>query len=490
MCGIALGQPAPYETADDDVLVEGCRRADPDALQALVDRHGALAQLTALRERDALDLSALLLGRLRADDTALRPYAPQSCTLRAYLSAWLRREERAQGRWKTQVISPLPTPVAVERALHEASASHDALVGAAREILARQPPHVVAIVRLRLEGLPRAPIGALLGASEAQVRAALERVAARLSEGLPHHEQAEAALAYRVLLDASPPEERVGFCRRSETDRELAKIRARVEVVLRRLRDEVARHVARAGPQCPSVAAIAGYVDGTMRGALRASTEVHVTSCFSCLDEIGALSVDLRALPILREAQGIDRGTLVAAMGLSVAAFEPATALADSIAARRDVRTARLAADLARLGRACRVLVGGSSPLDRETSGLVSRDVPSDDEAPLVAFEALALGDSGTAFRAIDEANAPAPVAARVRVLAAAAGGDAPLGHAWARAVRGGYDVDPGAIEDAECVLALGEGEALPREIVAERLRALVPDLVRVVLALHARPAR
>jgi hypothetical protein len=375
------------------------------------------------------------------------------------------------------------------------------LLTAAREVLARQPPNVLAIMRLRLQGLACAHIAALIGTSEAQVVVALERVAARLASAIeaelegPAEERAEqtenASLALRILLDASPPAERVRFCRRTESEREIARGRAQVDAVVRALREDVLKSAPMPSPACLTPSAIAGYVDGTMRGAQRAKSEAHVTTCPSCLDEIGALSGDLRVLPILRDAQAIDRGAQVAAMGLSAGAFEPATRLADSIAARRDLKSARLAADLARLGRACRVLVGGAAAsVDRETSGLVSRDVPSDDEAPLVAFEALALGDSGTAFRAIDEAHAPAPVAGRVRVLAASAGGDAPLGHAWARAVKEGYDVDPGAVEDAECVLAIGEGEALPREIVVERLRALVPDLVRVVLALHARPTR
>lgn len=492
-------QPAAYEEADDEVLVLGCSRGDPEALEVLVGRHGMLAELAVLRELEEgapRDLSGWLSAKLRAEPERLGGFVPGASSLRAYLAVIARQKARPDKALRRHdLVSALPTPGPIDLAVARESLSANSLMQAAKEAIARQPPNVLAVLRMRFFGLSRSHIAALLGTSEAQALSTLERVAARLgaleTEMQPEHvgEHDDLTLAFRALLDASPPGERVRFARRTESERAVARLRAQVDMAYRWLKDQqLGMHVA-PGPACLSPSSIAGYVDGSTRGAQRARAEGHLSGCSNCLDEIAALSCDLRALPLVRDALSTDRSCQVAAMAIGTSCFDAGTTLAESVAARRDGKSGRLASDLARLGRACRVLQGGAAH-DREMSGLVQRDVPSDDEAPLVAFESLALGDSGAAFRAIDEANAPAPVAARVRVLAAAAGGDAPLGHAWARAVKDGYDVDPGAVEDAECVLALGEGEALPREIIVERLRALVPDLVRVVLAMHARPTR
>jgi hypothetical protein len=505
----------------DEALVTASLEGNAEALRSLVERHGLLAELVALRELDETprDPDRWLTGVLEQRPTLLADFSVKASTLKAFLGVVVRRAVRAEARAEPRpeiagrerrraLVAPLPVPPPLQsKLLRDTATPTHALPGAqtpatqllaqaCRDALMRQPPNVISVTRLGLHGLSRSHIAALLGSSEAQAVSTLERVAARLGAvageligaGELVGELDDATLAFRVLLDASPPSERVRFARRTESERALAKHRAAIDGAFRLLRHDLLRPAPR-GPQCLEPGVIAGYVDGTMRGASRARAEAHVSGCTSCIDEIAALSCDRRSLPLVREAQAADRSAQLAAMALGVALFDPGTLLADTVAARQQSKSARLAADLARLGRACRVLEG-STAHDRETSGLVQRDVPSDDEAPLVAFEALALGDSGTAFRAIDEAHTPAPVAARVRVLAAAAGGDAPLGHAWARAVKDGYDVDPGAVEDAECVLALGDGEALPREIVTERLRAQVPDLVRVVLALHARPTR
>jgi len=485
-----------YAAATDEVVLAGCQAGEPEAIAVLMARHGILAELGMLRERAGMnprELSMLLLARLSEHPERFGDFSPSQSTLRAFLAVISRRHaEKA----RAPLVAPSPTPGPLDVVAAREAISSERLAQAAKETIARQPPNVTAILRMRLHGLGSAHIAALVGTSEAQVVSALEWVAQRLgaleSEHAFEHlgEYDDLTLAFRVLLQASPPSERVRFARRTESERPLAKLRAQVDAVMRSLKSELLT-TPPPGAGCLRPSQIAGYVDGSTRGAARARAESHVSGCAACLDEIAALSCDLRALPLVRDVLSADRGAQLAAMAIGIACFDAGTQLADAVAGRRDNRSARMAADLARLGRACRALEGGTgSGQEREMSGLVSRDVPSDDEAPVVAFEALALGDSGSAFRAIDETNARSPVAARVRVLAAAAGGDAPLGHAWARAVKDGYDVDPGAVEDAECVLSIGEGVALPREIIVERLRALVPDLVRVVLALHARPTR
>ncbi len=475
-----LATTSSSEFDDDAALLEGVAAGDPDAVKALVERHGALAQLSLLRARshpstDGLD--GLLEGRLLAAPDVLRSFAG-GAGLRAFLAAWLLRQERASERGG----GPRRTGGAPG-----AAQAPGPLVAAAREALGRQPPNVVAMARAKLGGLGCSEVAALLGASEAQVRSALERLAARLAAALAAAglDEETGRVGLRWVLDVAGPVERLAASRRSERDPAFAEGRGWLEVVAAALRD-APRPPAETG--CPDPTAIAGYVDGTMRGAGRARIEAHLTACAACLDEAGALFADLQALPVAREAQAFDRGAQVAAMGLARGDFEAATSLADDIAARRDGRAHALATDLARLGRACRGLLGGG--IEREASGLVSRELPSDDEAALVAFEALAIDEPATALRALAAARTQAPAATRLGLLAAAALGDTARARPWAEDVLGGYDLDPGALVDAACVRALDEGEALPRPLVVERLRALVPDLVREVVMLHIRPAR
>jgi len=468
-----LATTSSSEFDNDAALLEGVAAGDPDAVKALIERHGALAQLGLLRARSnpsTAGLDGLLEGRLLAAPDVLEGFAG-GAGLRTVLAAWLLRQGRT----------------GEPRRAASAEQAPGALVAAAREALGRQPPNAVAMARAKLGGLGCSEVAALLGASEAQVRSALERLAARLAAALAAAglDEETGRVGLRWVLDVAGPVERLAASRRSERDPAFAEGRGWLEAVAAALRD-APRPPAETG--CPDPTAIAGYVDGTMRGAGRARIEAHLTACAACLDEAGALFADLQALPVAREAQAFDRGAQVAAMGLARGDFEAATSLADDIAARRDGRAHALATDLARLGRACRGLLGGG--IEREASGLVSRELPSDDEAALVAFEALAIDEPATALRALAAARTQAPAATRLGLLAAAALGDTARARPWAEDVLGGYDLDPGALVDAACVRALDEGEALPRPLVVERLRALVPDLVREVVMLHIRPAR
>jgi len=113
---------------------------------------------------------------------------------------------------------------------------------------------------------------------------------------------------------------------------------------------------------------------------------------------------------------------------------------------------------------------------------VVATHIPADDEAPLVAFEALALEDPHTAWRAIDDHVARQTLGARLRLLAAASGHDLEGARALADEVVGAPEIDPGLTVDADAVRALPERAALPREILVERLRAVLPEAVRFVL--------
>lgn len=484
-----VGLPEPYRDADDEVVVEGCLRGDDEALSALISRHGALAELAIRREvgagsSDDPDPLDLLQGFLRSDgEGPLRTWTPAQSTLRAFLCALARRSTRSSraGTRVSLLMPRAPTPGALDVSTIRDEEATLALARAAREGLARHPPNVAALVRMRLRGLDVAGIAALVGSTPAQVEASLARVAARLGAIEPEH--AEDELFWRALLGVLPSPERVKLAVRTEKEGPLAARRARLDGAFRQLEgamlaQEPPPHHADLG-----VAGIAGFVDGTMRGAARARAESQVIASPRALDEVAALAMDLRALPLVKEATWLDRRALVAAMALSSGCIEAGATLADRALGENE---STAASALARLGRAARLLASGAAP-ERDHSGLVQRDVPADEEAALVAFESLALGDPGAALRAIDEAGAQAPVAARLRMIAASASGEGEVAHTWATEVKRGYDLDPGAVEDANLVLALDAAEVMPRESLIERLRALLPDLVRATLALHAR---
>lgn len=484
-----MGLPQPYKDADDEVVVEGFLRGDDEAVAALAARHGALAELAIRREtgagsRDDPEPLAAFLAFLRTEgEPALRTWSPQGATLRAFLGALARRSTRSShaGTRVALLVPRPPTPPALDVAAIEEEEATLALARAARECLARQPPNVTALVRMRLRGLEVPSVAALVGSTPAQVEGALERVAARLAT-LDPPRAAEDELLWRALLFVLPPTDRVRLAIRTEHEPALAARRTRLEAVFRQiegatLATEPPPHAADLG-----VAGIAGFVDGTMRGAARARAESQVIASPRALDEVAALAVDLRALPLARESSWLERPVLVAAMSLATGLVECGAELADRAL---DLTEAPVAGALARVGRASRLLASGAAP-SRDVSGVLARDVPADDEVAVVAFESLALGDPGTALRAVDEAGAQAPVAARLRMLAASASGEGELARTWAEGVHEGYDVDPGAALDARIVLSLERGETLPREVLVERLRTLLPDLVRATLAQHA----
>jgi hypothetical protein len=70
-----------------------------------------------------------------------------------------------------------------------------------------------------------------------------------------------------------------------------------------------------------------------------------------------------------------------------------------------------------------------------------------------------------------------------LRLLALAAGVDVAQARALAEGLRGRAHADPGLVDDVTAVLALPAGKALPREILAERLRDVLPEVVRLTLA-------
>jgi hypothetical protein len=481
--------PPPYVTSDDASLVAGCLGGDEDAIRTLLERHGVLAELALVRGLEtAVDVDAALaarrkdLARFLARDGggALLGYASGSCSLRSYLAVVARLVARDAGAPTRLPFAPAaPTPPTLDVAGIVAARTTIERLGRVTELLDRQPLDVTALVRLRAHGVERAHAAALLGTADATGRTVLARLASRLSEADAGSEDAAAA-GWRMVLDAASHGERVEIALLTERDvpaegqPSLRRARAGVEAVFRALRDRLLSEASPSTPNCLDSRSTAGFVDGTMRGGARARVEGHVLGCPLCLDEVAALAIDTRALEAVRHAASGDRR-----LGLGAAL----------LASGRYVLAAKLrAADptprfdlVARIAEAARSLESGLEAREPDASGVLMRGLPSDEEAPIVAFEALALDDPSGAYRALDETTARSSIGVRLRMLTAAALGDLAAARALASEARG--SVDPGAVADAESLAALPDGATLPREILVERLRDAVPALVRAALS-------
>lgn len=481
-----MSLPAPYAEADDKALTEGCVSGDEDAWKVLAERHGrlidvAIARVIDERRQGALadvpPVHARVMDALRKEQAAgLRHWAGAS-RLRSYLALIARRVALAHTQDDTPpatLMASLPTPdsihledIALSEPLRDVSA-----------VLDRLAPNVVALVRLRVRGLDRDAIAQTLGVGAQNVTASLERIAQRLGE--THVRDTEAGVAvWRVLLDVAGTEEHVRVAIRTEDDTSFAKLRSVAEGVWRVLREKWAAPMPQPrGPVCLDDGTTAGFVDGTLRGPARARVEGHVVTCARCIDEVATLARDLVAVDVLREAEQLPHVVALAAACIATTRFRAGedlahTALAESPEAARDL------VRLAQLGRALEG--GGGERRAPSVSGVASR-LPTDDEAPLMAFEALVAGEPGTAASAIDDEIARRPLGARLRLLAAAAGHDLARARALATAIRSKPHGEPGLGGDADAVLALPEGRKMPREILNDRLRDALPEAVRLAI--------
>lgn len=479
-----MALPRPYAGADDGTLVDGCLRGDADAWAALRARFGTLLHATVVRAaggaRGPLDdegLLELVWAHLGADGGAPLRHWSGECQLRSYLAIVGRHVAIAHAEVSASpaaAMASMPTPSGLF--LDDLLAAEPASRVAAT--LEKLPPNIDALVRLRLRGLSRADIAATLGTSPASVAANLERVARRLGE---LDGDAETGPAWRVLLDAATVEERVAQAVRTEDDPDYRAKRALVEKTWRAVAERALARPALREASCLDERATAGFVDGTLRGPGRARAEGHVATCPRCIDEAAALVLDLKAFSVLRDTGELDSNVAVAAACVATARFTLAERLADRAISR--AAGGRAALDLKRLAQAGRLVEKDGGRPREQASQVVPTRVPDDDEALLVAFEALVLSDVHAAWRAIDDRMAKHPIGARLRLLAAASGQDLEAAHALAARMAAQPALDPGRARDARAVAALPKGRALPRENLIEHLCALLPDAVRYVLS-------
>lgn len=465
---------------DDGRLVEACLAGDVEARARLRARHGPLVHLAAARAVDDAASAAAPLPIAPVLDTVwarllerreLQGWAGTSL-LGTYLAVRSRRIARAEASELTAPRAGRTVPEADTRDLDDPT--DDVL-----RALERVPPPASALVRLRFRGLSRHDIAATLGMSQAAVGGTLDRVADRLKKA--DDLELESAALWRALLDASSVAERVDIALATELDPEWRRQRAVVERVWRRAADALLAQPTATGEQCLDDAAVAGLVDGSIRGKARARAEGHLAACPRCIDLVASLILDLKAQPTLRDGAEAGPWVRIGAAAVATGRFGLAERLLTTATELGEGPREALA-DLRRLAQAGTYL-DGAGPADDQTSQVIPTPRPSPGEAPVVAFEALVLNDPRSAWLAVDDSTARGSLGARLRLLAAAAGQDLETGRLLAQeALRSTGTFDPGWIDDAEAVLTLPRGRALPREVLHHHLRALVHTAVRHVL--------
>ncbi len=478
----AMEPPTAYASMDDATLVRGCIADDPAAWEALLERHARLIDAVILRvldERRPGDTSELpiihdvLVSMLKRNQAGpFRVWSGRS--LRHYLIVLTRQAagEHVEDATPTaSLVSALPTP---------ASIFLDDLVGIepAKKVAAtldRLSPYIRAIVRLRLRGIGPEGIAAAVGMPLTQVMACLERIAGRLGGHEPH-----AVESWRMLLGCASLEERVRIASMTRRDEEFGEWRSMAENTWRAVGARSFTQLLPLTPQCFDALAIAAFVEGTVRGPDRALAESHLATCGRCIDTMAMVVLDAETQGPLRDAAAHGREVALSAACTATERFLPGLLLVDALGRRGEPR-ARDLARLAHLGT--RLEPGGRRRGASEASKVMATmPVPCDAEAPIVAAEALTAGDFSRAYRAIDDYTAKSPLGARLRLMAAGSGHDLKGAADLAEKVIGKKSVDPGLLADARSILALAEGESLPDEILAERLRRAIPDLVRFVV--------
>lgn len=464
----------------DAQLLSQCVAGEEGAWEALGHRFGRLVRLVALRVLDErrpgaspLEESAPAVERFWAmlRRNAAGPLRLWSGSrLDAYLAVLARQEAELFALDETPMARPMDLSAPEDR-LGEVGEIPAARIA---EVLDRLTPQASAMIRLRQRGLDAGEIATTMGKPQLAVVEGLDRVAGRLAQV---EAATDAELAWRLLLDCASLSERVRVALRTEDDAPFRRTRAFVEATWRRLRELalVELKPRMPGPlQDPS--GIAAFVDGTMRGAERTRAEGHLAVCQRSVDRVAMLVRDLRAAAVLRVADGLTTEAALAAACLATGRHALGSRLADAALAQDNPK----AAVLRRLAEAGLQL---DADADRHEASQVYSvlTIPRDDEAPVVAFEALVGGDATAAFRAIDEYAAKQTIGQRLRLLALASGTDLPGAQELAREVHALPSPDPGLKDDATCVLALPAGRELPREVLVDRLRDAMTDAVRFV---------
>ncbi|MCC7541641.1 MAG: hypothetical protein IT379_35815 [Deltaproteobacteria bacterium] len=300
----------PYADAPDDVVVQGCANGDSEAEEALRIRHGIAVRavvLRALAETDA-DVAAGVdryvsdfwksLGRSRA--APLRLWGGRS-RLRTFLCQLARQEtatavkRRRQTETTAHGIEPPTRQTAMDQTLDPELSERLARLWTALE---RLPPHVGAMVRLRMRGLRRSEIAAALGLPTASVQKTLEQAASRVRAALlgPGGSAPAGPDVIALLMDVANPGDRVRAALIAARDVAYAEYRKNAQRIWSTASQSVLALEPPSSPLCLDDVNVAAFVDGTLRGAERARAEGHVSTCRRCVDQVSSLRNDLAVL--------------------------------------------------------------------------------------------------------------------------------------------------------------------------------------------------
>jgi len=468
----------PRPDADDQALVAALALGDANAWERFLARYGRALRTVVVRVVD--ERRGGSLGEVPAcvqvagkflKDGMLERYRG-AATLRCFLAAGVRSEITSYLQDVTppaSLIASLPTPASLflDEVLAEEPAKR------AGSVVEKMPPNMGGLLRLRLRGLDRADISSTLGLPAETVRGHLEHLAQRLGE-LDDAEPAYADVAWRMLLDAAPIDERVATARRSLRDARFARVRSVVESTFRALREKELLRLHPKADECLGDETTASFVDGSAKGPDRTRAEGHIATCPRCIDAVATLTMDVRTIDALRDVADWNAELAVAAACVTTTRFRAGELLADG--AKGDETRTRAIMRLARIGMS---LSGGVRELASEPSRVIATNVPSDADAPLVALEALVNDDTHSAFRAIDDELARGPLGSRLRLLSLAAEDDAREGRSLAEEILRKPQTDPGLVTDAQATVAIPAGDSMPREILIERIRDTIPAAVR-----------
>lgn len=480
-----MGLPSPFENVDDRGLAEACTRGDEDAFAALERRFGRVIRAVGLRVLD----------------DAHAPYDVTLVTER--VDAYLRRNQFGPLRtWSGNRLVVFLSLVTREafgaRALDQATQAEgatgpssgalvDDLLGSGfREDtldespsgLDRLSPYVNVMLRLRLHGLGATGIAAALGTTRPAVVHQLGLIASHLGRGDEASTQ-----AFRLVLGHATHSERVALVLRSERDRSFRQSRHAALETWDAFRDRALASRPCPSRLCLSIDALASLVDGSLRGPSRAEAEGHVGSCAHCAQRLASSVTDQDVVTPLRDSLRLPEPVAQLATAVSTLRPELALSLADEALLadpRRARALVRIAKTLSQANRLARL--GSTRPSWGKSEG--ESTIPTDDEAPIVALEALVSHAPSVALRAVDEHLARRTVGLRIRLLAAASMGELARVRALARDIMERSSPDPELARDVDVVMAVPDDAALPIEVLAERVRTLVPDVVRYVVDL------
>lgn len=475
-----MALPSPFEHVDDRGLAQACIRGDEDALVALERRFGrtirAVGHRVAADHRAELDITAVSEGvfhHLRRNQFGpLRTWT--GTRLAVYLSLVTREVatqliegEVGRGSFSGRIRKTLIDDLLERGSDYDDDEPTD---------IEKLSPVVSVMLRLRLHGLGATGIAVALGTTRPAVLHQLGLIAQRLGHG-----DTDLTDAYRCVLGHAGDTERVLLALRSESQPELRAKRRRALATWEEFRERAVVRKVEAQVTCLSTDAIAGLVDGSLRGPSRAQAEGHVGACAHCADRLALLVTDQAVITPLRESARHGEG--LSQLATAVSTLRPELVQGLLLASQaEDPRRTRSLVRIARTVQSAELL--GRLGTSRPPAFGAEAVIPTDDEAPIVALEALIARAPSLALEAVDDHLARRVVGRRLRLLASATLGDLATTRLLAREAMERSSPDPELVRDVDVAVAVPEGAALPLEVLADRLRTLVPDVVRYVVDL------